>query len=119
MGANTNGSNSAVLEPGESSRTESRNTERLIAYLDKLADVEPAPVRVTEKVLALVACFLAVGYLEGGELGVQIVRERQQVLERGCVAQYAAGERYAKRKPLACAPMVEANHILTLPLVAR
>jgi hypothetical protein len=75
MGTDNNGSNTSVLEPAESSRTESCNTARLIAYLDKLADVEPAPVRIKEKVLALIACFLAVGYLEGGELGVQIVRE--------------------------------------------
>jgi hypothetical protein len=54
---------------------QSENTERLIAYLDKLADVEPAPVRLKEKLLAILACFLAVGYLEGGELGTQIVRE--------------------------------------------
>jgi hypothetical protein len=65
-----------VLElAGDGSRTESRNTERLIAYLDKLADVEPAPVRMTEKLLALLVCVLAVGYLEGGDLAVQIVRE--------------------------------------------
>jgi hypothetical protein len=106
-----------VLEPGESSRTESRNTERLIAYLDKLADVEPAPVRIKEKVLALIACFLAVGYLEGGELATKVVQERQQVLERGCIAQYGAGERYARKKPLGCAQMVEApNSILTYPV---
>jgi hypothetical protein len=114
MGANTNGSNSAVLEPGESSRTESRNTERLIAYLDKLADVEPAPVRLKEKVLALIACFLAVGYLEGGELGTKVVQERYA--QEGCVAQFGPGE-YHRNPKFRCAPMVEApNYILSLPL---
>lgn len=87
----------------------SNNTEALIRYLDRLADVEPAPVRIKEKVLALIACFLAVGYLEGGELAVKVVQERQQVLERGCISQYAAGERYARKKPMKCAPMVEAD----------
>jgi hypothetical protein len=117
MGYDNNGSNSAVLEPGESSRTESRNTERLIAYLDKLAEVEPAPVRIKEKVLALVACFLAVGYLEGGELGVQIVQERHQQVAQGCAAQYGPGERWARTKPLRCAPMVDAPaYVMTMPV---
>jgi hypothetical protein len=114
MGANTNGSNSAVLEPGESSRTESRNTERLIAYLDKLADVEPAPVRIKEKVLALIACFLAVGYLEGGELATKVVQERYA--QEGCVAQFGPGE-YHRNPKFRCAPMVEApNYVLTMPV---
>jgi hypothetical protein len=54
----------------------SQNTEALIKYLDRLADVEPAPVRMKEKVLALIACFLAVGYLEAGDLAIKVVQER-------------------------------------------
>jgi N-dimethylarginine dimethylaminohydrolase len=104
-----------VLElAGDGSRTETQNTERLIAYLDKLADVEPAPVRIKEKVLALIACFLAVGYLEGGELATKVVQERYA--QEGCVAQFGPGE-YHRNPKFRCAPMVEApNYVLTMPV---
>ena len=92
----------------------SNNTEALIRYLDKLADVEPAPVRIKEKVLALIACFLAVGYLEGGELATKVVQERYA--QEGCISQFGPGE-YHRNPKFRCAPMVEApNYVLTMPV---
>lgn len=39
------------------------------------------------------------------------------VAERGCIAQYGPGERYARAKPEACVPMVDAPpYILSMPI---
>lgn len=91
----------------------SQNTERLIRYLDSLADVEPRPVRKRELVLMAIAIVLAWHYLDAGAFADQQVIEER--VAQGCISQHAAGERYAK--PMTCAPMVEApNHILTYPV---
>lgn len=91
------------------------NNERLIAYLDSLG-AEPSTPRVREYVLMVVFCVLAAAHLESKSFPVeQAVREAE-----GCISQYGAGERAMKKKPLECAPMVEApNHILTYPVAAQ
>lgn len=92
-----------------------QNTERLIRYLDSIAAVEPHPVRNRELVLMAVALLLAWVYLDAGAFADQQVIEEK--VAQGCISQYAAGERYAKKKPLECVEMVEApNSILTYPV---
>lgn len=78
-----------------------------------------AAIRPAEAVLILVFLALLVAWLDSGNLAAQIVEEKHDRImeQRGCIAQYAAGERYAKKKPQQCAPMVEApNHILAIPV---
>ena len=120
MGYNNDASNSDVLELAEGSRTESlRAAEERAAT--KLLAAEPADkpdgIRPMEAVWALAAFVLFSAYIQKSDVSHQVVQERQQVLERGCISQYAAGERYARPKPLNCAPMVEApNYIMTSPI---
>lgn len=85
------------------------------------AEVAPKPdgIRPMEAAWILAFLYLLVAWLETSDVSQQVVEERhQQIVERGCVAQYGPGERAMKKKPLECVEMVEApNHILTLPVV--
>lgn len=73
-----------------------------------------AGIRPMEAVWFLIACVLFVSHLENSDVSHQVIEESHA--QEGCIAQHAAGERYAK--PMTCAPMVEApNHILSLPIL--
>jgi hypothetical protein len=83
-------------------------------------ELDASPVSLTFALgFALVAAAIAVaaaeytGYTLGDAEDAVVV---SAIAQEGCIAQYAAGERYAMRKPHKCAPMVEANHILTMPV---
>ena len=75
-----------------------------------------AAIRPMEAVLALLACWLLMAWLDGGNLAAQIVEERHQQIV-GCISQYGPGERWARTNTPKCAPMVEAPaYILTMPV---
>jgi hypothetical protein len=86
--------------------------------LQALPDNPRAAIRPAELLQIVGFFFLFAIYLDATDVSDKVVAERRAQIE-GCIAQYAAGERYVKPKPQKCAPMVEANHILTSPLVAR
>ena len=93
--------------------TETENALRLSRYLDSLG-AEPARPRVMEYVLGLLCIVLLSMHLESKSFPVERAIAKET---RGCIAQYAASERWIKRKPMSCAPMVEApNYVLTSPI---
>lgn len=81
-----------------------------------LPDNPRAAIRPMEAVLALLACWLGVAWLGGGNLASQIVEERHQQIV-GCISQYGPGERWSRTNPLKCAPMVDAPaYVMTMPV---
>jgi hypothetical protein len=93
--------------------------EQATAKLSVALPANPrAAIRPMELCYIVGFFFLFAIYLDATDVSDQVIAERRAQIE-GCIAQYAAGERYAKPKPPKCAPMVEANHVLTLPLGAQ